>query len=265
MVSVIIPVYNGSAFLEKTVNSVLNQKLVKEDLEIVIIDDCSSDESFKIASELAELDDRVTVHRHKINTGASKTFNEGIEKSKGEFVMILGQDDLLEENHINNMLSILKDDVNNAVVFCDYYQISENDEIFDKTRHCKHEDLVTRDLMFNNALPSCGAILRKKYVKEVQGYPEFEKFPNYGEWYLWILLSEKWRIKFCDTVRSFYRRHRSNMTNTFVNKDIQYKLEQYWYICRRLAIKSKNLTSMEKAKAFLYMEYKFIKSKVRWG
>ena len=87
VVSIIIPVYNVEEFIFKTVKSVMNQDY--KDIEIILVDDGSPDNSAKIIDELAKRDDRI-VCVHKDNGGVSSARNVGLRMASGEYVTFIG-------------------------------------------------------------------------------------------------------------------------------------------------------------------------------
>lgn len=92
-VSIIIPCFNYGHYLPESVGSALVQDGV--DPEIIIVDDASIDDSAEVAARYAESDHRVSLVRHRENTGHVKTFNDGLEVATGEFIVRLDADDLL--------------------------------------------------------------------------------------------------------------------------------------------------------------------------
>lgn len=250
MVSIIIALFNGSHYISKTIESVINQEY--NDIELIIIDDCSTDNSVEIVSNWKSKDPRISLYVNKENMGFCKTANVGVGYCKGELVLVLGQDDLLCPDHISKMV-LSFNQTECAVVYCDYYGINKFGEIVDLSSHCLQRELRIMDFLKYNAMPSCGALIQKKYFDAVKGYPVFDEFPQYGEWYLWIKLAECGRIIFCNDVHALYRKHENNLTSTFSDNKVQIKLEKYWNICRCRLLKSKNISYVEKIKVILYV------------
>lgn len=91
--SVIVPSYNYGSLLEGCVTSVLEQERV--DVRVLIVDDCSPDDTAVVGRALAERDERVELRRHEANAGLIGTANEGLEWADGDFVLLLSADDLL--------------------------------------------------------------------------------------------------------------------------------------------------------------------------
>lgn len=106
-VSVIIPVYNKAAFLNSCLESLLTSGYEK--LEIVCIDDKSTDESVQILQMFASRDSRVTVFLNETNRGASASRNLGIQYSTGKYLFFLDADDIVAEDAIESMVEIAED------------------------------------------------------------------------------------------------------------------------------------------------------------
>lgn len=113
LISVIIPVYNVKNYLERCVNSILSQSYKK--LEIILVDDGSTDGSGKLCDEIAKKDLRIVV-LHKNNGGLSEARNYGIERAKGEYISFVDSDDWIAPTMIEDLYnSILKYGVKLAI------------------------------------------------------------------------------------------------------------------------------------------------------
>ena len=104
-ISVIIPIYNKSATLKKCIDSILNQEY--QNLELILVDDGSSDDSFDICIGYAEKDSRVKVFK-KENGGVSSARNFGLKVASGEFVQFVDADDFLEKNMCSKFYTNIK-------------------------------------------------------------------------------------------------------------------------------------------------------------
>lgn len=105
LVSVIIPVYNVEKYLELCLRSVINQTY--SNLEILLIDDGSTDNSGKLCDSLKELDKRISVY-HKENGGLSDARNYGMERATGDFYAFIDSDDVLHKDFFNILLRVQK-------------------------------------------------------------------------------------------------------------------------------------------------------------
>lgn len=116
LVSVIIPVFNSKVYISEALDSVINQTY--KNLEIIIIDDGSTDGSGKICDEYAEKDNRIRVF-HQKNIGVSAARNAGLDLAAGDFLAFLDSDDAYELTFIDSMMTAMIQ--NNAdIVMCRY-------------------------------------------------------------------------------------------------------------------------------------------------
>lgn len=118
-ISVIIPVYNASNYLEKCVNSVLEQTY--SNLEILLIDDGSTDGSSEICDAFSYKDERVIVY-HQKNQGVSSARNKALDLSTGDIITFVDADDYLDVNMYEILMNLL-DDYNADIVHCGYKHI----------------------------------------------------------------------------------------------------------------------------------------------
>lgn len=107
LVSVILPAYNVASFLKRCVKSLLAQTY--QNLEILIVDDCSPDESGKIADDLASTDSRIAVFHHACNLGYSGARNTGLNHAHGEYVTFVDSDDWVEPDYVEYLMNIIND------------------------------------------------------------------------------------------------------------------------------------------------------------
>ncbi len=119
LVSIIIPVYNVEKYLTKCLDSVINQTY--SNLEIILVDDGSTDRSGVICDEYAGLDQRIKVIHNK-NSGVSSARNAGIRICKGDFVAFIDSDDYVDKKYIFSLLEPLMKD-NYDFVFCGYLDL----------------------------------------------------------------------------------------------------------------------------------------------
>lgn len=128
LVSVIVPVYNVERYIKKCIDSILNQTY--RNLEIILVDDGSTDGSSKMCDEYARNDTRILVI-HKANGGQSEARNIGISESKGDYIFFVDSDDYIEYNAIKTMLEIAENK-NADMVIADIYSVNEKGEILNE-------------------------------------------------------------------------------------------------------------------------------------
>jgi glycosyltransferase involved in cell wall biosynthesis len=105
LVSVIMPSYNHAQYISEAIDSVLEQNI--RDIELIIIDDCSRDNSKEIILNYKKKDARIRTIFHEENLGIAKTYNDGLDAAEGKYVAILDSDDVWRKNKLEKQLSIL--------------------------------------------------------------------------------------------------------------------------------------------------------------
>lgn len=121
-ISIIVPIYNAEKYLNKCIDSLINQ--TKEELEIILINDGSTDNSENIIKEYN--DKRIKYFKNK-NQGIGKTRNFGIEKATGKYIMFVDSDDYIEKDACEKLYSKA---VNNNldIVICDFFKVNDSGE-----------------------------------------------------------------------------------------------------------------------------------------
>ncbi len=122
LISVIIPVYKTGEYLEKCLQSVINQTY--KNTQIILVDDGSPDKSGELCDKLAMNDSRIVV-LHKENGGLSSARNEGLNIAKGDFVSFVDSDDYIDENMFNDLYLLLAEH-NAQIACCGIERVSEN-------------------------------------------------------------------------------------------------------------------------------------------
>ena len=125
-ISVIIPIYNVEQYLKKCLDSVINQTL--KDIEIICVNDCSQDNSIKIAEEFAKKDSRIKIVKHTKNQGLGPARNTGIDVATGEYIFFLDSDDYIK----NNILELLYDKASSTQSDVTFSQTEVFTELTDK-------------------------------------------------------------------------------------------------------------------------------------
>ena len=125
LISVIVPVYKVEQYLEKCVNTIINQ--IYDNLEIILVDDGSPDECPKLCDSLAKTDKRIKVI-HKTNGGLSDARNVGFEASKGKFVTFIDSDDYINTHFVETLYKNIID-TNADLSIVGYKEVIESQEV----------------------------------------------------------------------------------------------------------------------------------------
>ncbi|MDG7247369.1 glycosyltransferase [Streptococcus pneumoniae] len=123
LVSVVIPVYNVENYLEECIQSVLNQTYTN--LDIVLVNDGSTDASAEICDRFAEIDDRARVF-HTENRGAALAKNFGVTQALGEYVLFVDSDDIAEKRMVETLYRQVEE-TGADIVIGNYFLYDEND------------------------------------------------------------------------------------------------------------------------------------------
>lgn len=125
-ISVIVPVYNVEQYLEQCIDSIVNQTY--RDLEIILVNDGSSDGSAKICDDFAHKDNRIIVI-HQQNGGVSSARNRGIKSATGDFLAFVDSDDWLLPNMYEKMSAVLQTHPDTDFVLCDYAEVRSSEKV----------------------------------------------------------------------------------------------------------------------------------------
>jgi CMP-N-acetylneuraminic acid synthetase len=203
-VTVYIPTYNYGAYLQKSVESVLKQNY--EDWELIIINDGSTDSTQAVLAQFSE-HSKIRIY-HQQNQGLTRTNNKAIEMSRGEYIMRLDADDYLDENALLVLANVLDCKPEVALVYPDYYVVSEDGELVRLERRSKaYEEDELLDLPSHAAC----AMIRKSCLIELGGYNEDISCQDGYD--LWIRLIQKYQVYNVNLPLFYYRRHAGSMSS----------------------------------------------------
>lgn len=164
LVSVIIPIYNVEKYLKKSVESVINQTY--SNLEIILVDDGSTDLSYKLCEELKNEDTRIVVI-HKENGGLSDARNKGIDIATGKYLFFLDSDDYIEKNTIEILYNTLKTDGTDMVIF-NFIKIFDTGEIIQENTNINSHEIVDANVLLKR-------IVQDKYWRYVPAWNKLYK------------------------------------------------------------------------------------------
>lgn len=127
LLSIIVPVYNVNKYLDKCIQSILSSTY--NDIELLLIDDGSTDNSLAICKKWAQTDNRIKVI-HQDNSGAGAARNKGLEIAQGDFITFIDSDDYIDKNMYFELIKHFDDDVD--IVECDYVLTYDNCAYFEQ-------------------------------------------------------------------------------------------------------------------------------------
>lgn len=258
MISVIIPLYNNEKFIKPCLQSVINQSY--KDIEIVIVNDGSTDNSLNIVEEIADRDNRIKIINQK-NSGRSAARNIGIKNSSGDFLMFVDADDELEKNGIENLYKAINQENSDIAVgaviinYDTHSELKENDDWYFSIRYNGIHD-ITDKLIEDIHCSVWGKIYRRSIIENNK--LQFPEGLNYEDAYWhWVYLTSCNKISCIkNIVYKYFRRKDSIMSLTFENKEniaIQHlyiveKIIEFWN-------QNKNLEEHYTTAAILFETY----------
>ena len=220
-VSIIIPVYNAEEYLEKCVMSALRQTV--SDIEVILVNDGSTDKSPEICHELSEKDNRIKII-NKLNEGVSEARNVGIDLASGSYIMFLDADDWMSHDALERCMPYIPE--------YDIVRFSSYAVHHDKLRKLKLGNKKTKREIIGNIIArktivACwGALIRKTLFTE-HGI-RFDKSLNIGEdWLVTALLTKNCnKIKLLPDTFCYYY-NRSNTGSCTANMQREKILTQF--------------------------------------
>ena len=178
LVSVITPLYNSRAFLKDCINSVLNQEY--QNWEMLIVDDCSTDDSYSLAQALSAQDPRIRVFKLAENSGSSLARNRAIQEANGEYIAFLDSDDIWHPKKL--IIQINEMEPNNAVFsHTNYGYLNEENKFFEKELRVSNYRVTYKDLLKRTEI-SCLTAVNDARVLGKLYMPNLRRKQDYALW-----------------------------------------------------------------------------------
>jgi len=208
-VSVIVPLYNLANYVGETLQSVLDQTM--QDFEVIVVDDCSTDNSLQVAQEWRARDSRIKIIQHLQNQGLPAARNTAIAAADGEFILPLDADDKIDPTYLEKTLLLMTEGVGVVSTWMEIFGARP-----ERTGHpssCYPIFAPSRSQILNgNTMPVC-SLIRKQTLLDVGGYPE-EMKEGSEDWALWvkIVVQGKWSVAILPEYLFFYRTRPGSMS-----------------------------------------------------
>lgn len=204
LVSIIMPSYNTGAFIEDSIQSVLNQTY--SNWELIIVDDCSTDNTLEILEKIN--DDRIIILKNDRNSGAAVSRNKALRKAKGQWVAFLDSDDLWHPEKLEKQIAFMKA---NKYYFS-YTNYEEIDMEGNKTGvKVTGPKKITKTGMFNYCWPGCLTVM---YDAEKVGLIQIADIKKNNDYAMWLKICQKADCYLLDEFLAKYRKGRVGSVST---------------------------------------------------
>lgn len=231
LISIIVPLYNSELYINRCLDSLLKQTY--KNIEIIIVDDGSKDNSLQLIKDYANKDSRIKIYTQS-NQGPSVARNTGLDNSTGKYIMFVDADDFIDKNMVANMVEGIKDD-KNTLVLCDNSEIwiNKTDErkLFDTDNNHINKVEVIKAIASGRAGLVCGKLFNKNIIKEHN--IKFDKEIKMCEDQIFFLNISRYCDNFIYIPKSLYfydRRNESSITIKYQEKAIDNQI----YVINRI-------------------------------
>lgn len=254
LVSVIIPNYNYSKYILQCIQSVLNSDVNQDEIEIIVVDDSSSDDSVKVIEEIMKFSNfQIKLIKNEINLGLTLSRNRGISYAQGEFLFFLDSDNFIRKDCINTHVAFMQQNPSAIACYAPIQDFLSNTGEFLEMRSNKIFDY---QLLLEGPYIDAMAMFRKFELIEIGMFDN--KMPPYGweDYELWLRLGKmKKNVIFIQgEPLSFYRKHKLNMSQNF-------KPDQYNHLIYYLKQKYSNINVLnhsETIDSLIYENNKYV-------
>lgn len=212
-VSVCIPTFNGAAYIRGAVDSVLKQEY--QDFEVVIVDNCSTDQTEALVAELSSQSEKICFFRNEQNIGLAGNLNTCLEHARGEYIKYLCVDDLLLPGCLEQMVAGLDAHPAVSLVCGGRLSINESGQPFGLRRYSSHKEVIpgykviTRCLFAGNFIGEPTAVMFRKSDMTVRFRDDL---PQLMDMEMWFRLLENGKLLNIETPLCSIRFHEAQMT-----------------------------------------------------
>lgn len=218
-VSIVVPTYNGSKFILRTLNSILSQSY--KNYEIIVIDDASTDGTGKIIKKIPNK--RIRYFRNSRNKGTSKARNRGLTLARGRYIAYCDHDDIWYKNHLKEIVSVLDQNPDVGLVFAKYRIVGTR-----KGQHLNYNYIYPKGHFSQEVLEAeniigcpLNVVHRKECIKKAGFFNENKTITGHGyeDWDLWLRISDFFKLHHLDMVLAkyfFHGENRSGLTDSFI-------------------------------------------------
>ena len=214
-ISVVVPVYNVEKYLEKCVNSIVNQTY--KNLEIILVDDGATDNSGKLCDELAKIDNRIKVY-HKENGGLSDARNYGVERATGDYIGFVDSDDYIDAEMYEKLYEAIKKEnadvaeCNLKIIYPNRVELYTNEKYF---KVCTKQEYLEEYLKIEKVFGSVWTKLIKSDIAKKLVFPKGKLYED--TYYAYDLINVANSFVLIDSPSYNYLMRENSITNAKFN------------------------------------------------
>ncbi|MGV3706986.1 MAG: glycosyltransferase [Arcticibacter sp.] len=203
-VSVVMPCFNGSKFIEKQIISILNQ--THKNIELIIVDDQSTDNTVDIVSSIAANNSKIRFYLNPVNLGFNKNFEKAMSLATGEFIALSDQDDIWLPEKIAELINSIG---NNWLIFSNSLHIDECDHKLNDSllENFSLERRSFKSIGLNNFVTGHTMLFRKEFLDFALPIPT----DGYYDWWMGFIALYHKKIAYLDKHLTLYRLHRNSV------------------------------------------------------
>jgi glycosyltransferase involved in cell wall biosynthesis len=211
-VSVVMPCFNHALYVGESIEAILAQSV--KDLELIVVDDCSRDESKMVIEKYVSSDRRVRAIYHETNLGASRSRNDGIRDAHGEYLAFCDADDVWVATKLARQLELLEKHPIHDVAYCDSEIIDEHGNGTGERFSAQFpvpgngSGKLFNELCTRNFVNMQTAILRRECIEDSGYFDESIKWVE--DWWFWVKVSYGHSFIYTDEVLAKYRVHQKS-------------------------------------------------------
>jgi len=195
-VSVVIPTYNRAHLVGRAIQSVLNQTY--QDFEIIVVDDCSSDNTEVIIKKIQEQDKRIRYIKLRKHRGGAVARNVGIKAAKNKYIAFQDSDDVWLSAKLEKQVDVFKNvSYNVGVVYTGFWRVENNEKIYIPSHWVtKKEGDIHTEILYGNYIATPAAVVKKECFDKAGIFDE--SLPRLQDWELWIRISNYYHFRCID-------------------------------------------------------------------
>lgn len=202
LISVILPVYNGEKFISAAIYSILNQSY--KNFELIIVDDCSTDNTPTIISEFAKQDSRITIITNQINKKLPASLNIGHQNAIGEYITWTSDDNLYKPNAFELYLHDLQNS-QSQIVYSDFDLINDNGAVL------KRRNLFEPEYLINGNCVSASFLYKREVYVLLDGYSE--NLFLVEDYDFWLRAFTRFKFHYIRESLYYYRSHTRSLSS----------------------------------------------------